>query len=315
MGNQDELVDVAVAVILRPDGSFLLARRPPGKPYAGYWEFPGGKVESGEPVTAALKRELQEELGIHVELAHPWITQVFAYPHATVKLHFYRVVRWQGEPHPHEGQILSWQRSEQIDVAPLLPANGPVLKALSLPPLYAISNAAELGSTLFLQRLESALQGGLSLLQVREKHMPFDELWRFAVDVAALAHRYDARVLLNTDAELARAVGADGVHLTSQQLAQLKTRPDVEWCGASCHNREELEHAARLGADFVVLGPVQPTLSHPGATTMGWQGFSDLIRDFPLPVYALGGLLGGDLDTAWQHGAHGICMQRGAWAV
>jgi len=310
----DTLVDVAVGVILRADGSFLLARRPPGKPYAGYWEFPGGKVEAGEPVAEALGRELQEELGIHPDLAYPWITQVFAYPHATVKLHFYRVVGWQGEPHPHEGQVLSWQRAEQVDVAPLLPANGPVLKALSLPPVYAISNAAELGTERFMQHLEPALQGGLRLLQVREKHMPFDALWHFAVDVVAIAHRYGARVLLNSDAELARAVGADGVHLTASQLAQLETRPDVPWCGASCHTRAELERAARIGADFVVLGPLQPTLTHPGATSMGWPAFSESIRDFPLPVYALGGLRNEDLETAWQHGAHGIGMQRGAWA-
>ena len=96
------VVDVAAAIIEHPDGSFLLTQRPSGKIYEGYWEFPGGKVESGELIVAALSRELREELGIDVELAYPWITRVYAYGHATVRLHFYRVVRWRGDPHPHE---------------------------------------------------------------------------------------------------------------------------------------------------------------------------------------------------------------------
>ena len=99
-------VEVAAAVILRPDGRFLLAQRPAGKVYAGYWEFPGGKVEPGEPARAALKRELHEELGIEVTRAYPWITREYVYPHAHVRLNFFRVLGWEGEPHSREGQAL-----------------------------------------------------------------------------------------------------------------------------------------------------------------------------------------------------------------
>src|SRR5918994_6473274 len=101
---EEVIIEVAAAVLQRPDGSFLLAQRPPGKVYAGYWEFPGGKVEPGEPAAAALARELHEELGIDVECAYPWLTRVFTYPHATVRLNFFRVTRWRGEPHPREDQ-------------------------------------------------------------------------------------------------------------------------------------------------------------------------------------------------------------------
>ncbi len=101
------VVDVAAAVIEQPDGSFLLAQRPAGKVYEGYWEFPGGKVEPDEAVADALGRELHEELGIEVEHAYPWITRTYAYPHATVRLHFYRVVRWRHDPHPREGQSIA----------------------------------------------------------------------------------------------------------------------------------------------------------------------------------------------------------------
>ncbi len=306
-------MDVAVAVLTRPDGTFLLARRPQGKPYAGYWEFPGGKVEPGEAVAQALAREIREELGTCVEQAYPWITQVFRYPHATVKLHFYRVVQWRGEPHPHEGQELSWQPPERVQVAPLLPANAPVLRALRLPPVLGISNAAELGAGPFMVRLEAALERGLRLVQVREKEMVPEQLARFARDVTELAHRYGAKVTVNADPELAQAAGADGVHLTADRLARLKRRPDLGLCGASCHRRDELERAADLGLDYALLGPVLPTLSHPGAAAMGWPVFAETLKDLPLPVYGLGGLAAADLETAWRHGAHGIAMLRGAW--
>ena len=109
-----KLVEVAAAVLQRPDGSFLLAQRPTGKIWAGYWEFPGGKIEAGEAPYHALIRELREELGIEVETAYPWITRVFTYPHATVRLNFFRVMAWRGELHPHEGQKFAWQRFPDV---------------------------------------------------------------------------------------------------------------------------------------------------------------------------------------------------------
>jgi mutator protein MutT len=125
-----ELVEVAAAVIERPDGSFLMASRPAGKVYAGWWEFPGGKVEAGETARQALDRELREELGIEVEQAWPWLNRTYNYPHADVMLRFFRVTRWRGEPHPHEGQSFAWTRAEAPAVSsPILPANGPILKA------------------------------------------------------------------------------------------------------------------------------------------------------------------------------------------
>jgi 8-oxo-dGTP diphosphatase len=115
-----KITEVAAAVIERP-GEFLLAQRPEGKPYPGYWEFPGGKIERGEDARAALVRELREELGIEVREATPWITRVYAYTHATVRLHFFKVTRWEGEPQPLEDQAIRWQRVEAPDVSPMLP--------------------------------------------------------------------------------------------------------------------------------------------------------------------------------------------------
>jgi 8-oxo-dGTP diphosphatase len=308
-----KITHVAAAVLWRDDGNFLLAQRPAGKAYAGYWEFPGGKIEANETPYQALCRELQEELGIRVVTALPWLKQVFTYPHATVKLHFFRVMAWHGEPTGCENQQLSWQRPAEITVTPVLPANTPILRALTLPACYGISNAAELGTEVFLQRLKVALQGGLRLIQVREKQIAPEELAAFSHQVLALAHHYDAKVLINGNTSVAEEVRADGVHFTSTQLAQCHARPNFAYCAASCHTAAELQRAGELGFDFAVLSPVLPTLSHPNAGSLGWAEFASRCAEATLPVYALGGLTPRDLAVAQQHGAHGIALLRQAW--
>jgi 8-oxo-dGTP diphosphatase len=312
----DKIVEAAVAVVVRPDGSYLLAQRPPGKAYAGYWEFPGGKIEPGETARAALAREMREELNIEPIVVYPWLTRAYVYPHASVKLHFFRVTEWQGELHGREGQQLAWQHGGHdatLGVEPMLPANSPILRALALPAVYGISHAAELGAEVFLQRLELALQRGLRLVQLREKTLPQVELLELAQRVVALCRRHGARVLVNGDVELARSAGADGVHFAAAQLMACAQHPDLALCGASCHNAAELRHAETLGFDFAVLGAVQPTPSHPGIAGMGWQAFRDATRDSTIPVYALGGMRMDDLETAWRHGAHGIATMRAVW--
>ncbi|MDD5365109.1 MAG: Nudix family hydrolase [Gallionellaceae bacterium] len=306
-------VEVAAAVIERPDGTFLMASRPEGKVYAGWWEFPGGKVEPGETARHALDRELQEELGIRVKTAYPWINRAFDYEHARVMLRFFRVTEWEGEPHPHEGQGgLAWSHAARPEVTPILPANGPVLRGLELPLVYAISAASDLGVEDFLARLEVALASGRRLVQLREKDLPAADLAALAERAAGLCRQYGASLTVNGDVDLAARLGV-GVHLSSAQLAMLGRRPDLPWVGASCHDGAELDRAVAIGADFAVLGPVLATASHPGAATLGWEMFSRLIEDCPLPVYALGGLGTDDLERARQAGAQGIAMRSGAW--
>jgi 8-oxo-dGTP diphosphatase len=119
-------VDVAVGILMQPNGDVLLACRPEGKPYAGYWEFPGGKVEPGESVLAALKREFAEEIGVQIETAEPWCCVEHVYPHAHVRLHFFIIRAWHGEPQSLEGQALAWQGAA-FAVEPILPATVPLL--------------------------------------------------------------------------------------------------------------------------------------------------------------------------------------------
>jgi 8-oxo-dGTP diphosphatase len=306
-------VEVVAAVLQRADGSFLLAQRPAGKVYEGYWEFPGGKVEPGESASAALARELHEELGIEVTRAHPWLTRDYDYEHADVRLRFYRVTAWSGEMHGRENQQFAWQPHGGLSVSPLLPANAPILRALALPPVYGVTNAGDVGIDTFLLRLARALDRGLKLVQIREKALSGNALGDFTARVLDLARSAGATVLLNGDPALAVQLGANGVHLTSARLMALGHRPDLEWVAASCHDERELTRAAELGVDLVVLGPVTDTASHPGARVLGWDRFHAFVRDYPLPVYAIGGLRGAHLERAWDAGAHGIAAIRGCW--
>ena len=311
-----KIVEVAAAVMLRADGrEFLLAQRPPGKVYAGYWEFPGGKVEAGESVRQALIRELQEELGITATACSPWLSRQFTYPHATVNLSFLRVTAWDGEigvTGPLEHAAIDWQEcGKAVAVAPVLPANGPILKALALPTTMVITAGESEGVERQLERLEEALAQGLRLIQVRDKGWPpAQRLW-FAESVVRLAHDHGALVVINDGEEIARLVGADGVHLSAAALRACTVRPDFAWVGASCHAAGEIRRAGELDLDYAVLGPVLPTPSHPEAAGLGWEEFARQLTGNTLPVFALGGMRPDLLGLAQAHGAHGVAMLRG----
>lgn len=323
------ITHAAVGVIQRDDGMVLLGERPVGKPWAGYWEFPGGKVERNETPIQALMRELQEELGIKVKSYFPWLTRSFDYPEKfdaqgklespakTVKLHFFIVTQWDGEPRGLENQTLSWQSPHRLNVAPMLPANAPILSALCFPSIYAITNLVELGEALFFQRLVTALDNGLRMIQIREKQLSALDLKFFTKRVVSMAQPFGAQVLLSSESALEGSVvldaGAIGMHLTSTALMQTQQKPSGMLCGASCHNRQDLAHAEKLGLDYVLLSPVLKTQSHADATPLGWDAFSDLIEGYGLPVYALGGMQMADLPLARQHGAHGLAMLRDIW--
>jgi 8-oxo-dGTP diphosphatase len=306
-------IAVVAAVLQQPDGRFLLAQRPQGKVYAGYWEFPGGKVEPAESPLQALQRELHEELGIEVTEAWPWLIREFDYEHADVRLHFFRVRGWRGELHGREAQAFAWQRIDAIEVSPLLPANGPILKALAIPETYGITGFTPDRQVQGLAAVDAALRRGLRLIQVRGRDWPAEAFAGYARKIVSRAHAAGAKVLINGDEELAQRSGADGVHLTSRQLFERPSRPPLPLVGASCHNLEELRRAEALGADFAVLGPVLPTPTHPDAQPLGWAGFSASVADTRIPVFALGGLQEGDRAQALASGAHGLAMIRGAW--
>lgn len=303
---------VAVGVLFDSDGNILLAQRPMGKPYPGYWEFPGGKIEPGESAEQALRRELHEELGIEIGALYPWLTRIYAYPSRSVELNFFRMHSWRGELHGRENQQLCWQRPQSPTVKPMLPPNAPILRALALPDMMAISaTGADIAA--FWPRYRAALERGVRLIQLREKTLDVPAWKSFAATAVEIAVAYGATVILNGDIELARTLRAAGVQLTSGQLATLERRPDIEWVGASCHNADELRRAIDLDLDYALLSPVLPTKTHPDAAALGWGQFAALCASSPIPIFALGGMRPDLQETAWSHGAHGIAMMRDAW--
>ncbi|MBV8659894.1 MAG: Nudix family hydrolase [Burkholderiales bacterium] len=309
-----KITHVAAGILIKPDGAFLLGSRPEGKPYAGYWEFPGGKLEAGETPYDALKRELHEEMGVTVTAAYPWMVQTFTYPHATVRLNFFKVTGWEGVPHPHEGQSFAWQAPGALTVEPMLPANTPILRGLALPEVLVLSNVAELGEAGWLQQLEQRLASGLRWLVLREPQLDDPAYANLARQTIARCHAHGARLVVHGRPALAAELGADGVHLTSAQLMATQERPDG-WCGASVHSEEALVRAAALGLDYTVLGSIRATQTHPGGAVIGWDGFSRLVaKGWPFPVYGIGGMTLADLHDAHQAGAQGVAMIRAAWA-
>ncbi len=316
----EKIIDVAVGVLLRPDGTVLLGNRPADKPWPGWWELPGGKLEAGESVQQALTRELKEEIGITVTQTTPWVTYVHKYPTTTVRLAFCRVTEWSGEPQGLEGQLLRWVPIDTAhDVPQLLPATYPPLRWLQLPNIYAISSAGSPEQLpQFLNKLDQGLAAGIKLFQWREPGWPGgpaqQDLHQALKTVLARCHAVGARVLINSVHPEAWWHEADGVHLRSQDAANLTNRPILDKgkrVGVSTHNLAELEHARTLDADFAVLGPVLPTASHPEHPGIGWDSFAQLNAQAGLPVFALGGQSAATLAHAQSVGGHGFAGIRG----
>lgn len=309
------VIHVVAGLVVDRDNRLFITRRPHDRHQGGKWEFPGGKVDVGESPLAAVRRELNEELGIEVRAAVPYAQVRHAYPDRNVLLDVWRIERYDGAPHGREGQEARWAPVGDLRPSDFPAADRPILRRLQLPRFYVISDVARFGPDAFAARLERVLEAGVRLVQLREPGMSPERLRVCAAELAVLCHRFGAKLLVNADPGVAIAAGADGVHLSSRRLRGARARPlDADlWVAASCHGLEELRQAEAIDADFAVLSPVKPTRSHPGVPVLGWERFSEICRAGSLPVYALGGMAPADLAAAREAGAHGLALMSAAW--
>ncbi len=311
MTSPSRSIHVVAAVITDARGRILLNRRKGDSDMAGLWEFPGGKREPGESSEQALARELHEELGIDAEIGE-WLMDVpQIYPDKRLRLEVRMVRQWKGSARGREGQAVTWVAPGKLGRYSMPPADLPVVAALRQPDRYLVTPEPHQGSEAWLAGIEAAVAAGVARIQLRTPQ---------ATEREALARQAVERMgrhtelLLNRDIALARALGV-GVHLGGEQLLTLEARPLPlsQRVGASCHDLAQLQAAQRLGCDFAVLGPVQPTATHPGAAPLGWEGFEQLREQVSLPIYAIGGMGAGDLETARSHGAQGVAAIRALW--
>ena len=310
---------VVAGLLRRYDGRWLIGRRPPGKADAGLWEFPGGKLEPGEDAASALARELDEELGIRIGPASPLSTVHWQGGGRALELIGLQVDHWQGEPHAREHSDLAWVHARDLAHYPMPAPDLPLRARIALPARYLITPEPTRGQDAFLAELARAIaQPAIGLASIRARSLDADAFRRHAIASLALIRRQrpDLIALLHTDPSTARELGADGAHLSSAQLARAQQRNGPGWLLASCHDENELRQAEALGVDAVVIGPVLPTRSHPGAEALGWAGYARLATRTWLPTYALGGVGSkADSDQAKAAGELGVAAIRALWAA
>ena len=309
---------VVAGVLNDADGRVLICQRPPGKHMADAWEFPGGKLDPDESRLAGLDRELSEELGLRLLQARPLIRYRHVYPDREIDLDVWRVLQFEGQARGLEGQALDWVAPGELDRKPLLPADRPILSALALGSLCAVTGRYE-DLADFRRRVARVLERGATLLQLRAPWADQRELGALAAIAIEYCRPRAVPVVINGEPDrvmpVVAASGADGIHLPVRCWRDLTAdaKPAARWVGMSCHDREELAQAVRLGADYAVLGPVLATASHPGAPGIGWGGFAELTEPLPLPVYAIGGMVQTMLEPAWRHGAQGLAAISALW--
>lgn len=309
-------VHVAVGVILR-NSKVLLAKRANHQHQGGLWEFPGGKVELGETVEKALVRELKEELAITATHLEPLIKIRHDYGDKCVLLDVWTVLNFTGDPQGCEGQPLEWVAKKALSHYAFPAANAPIVKAITLPSLIAITPAEGSVEDL-IGFATNAKQKGAQAIQLRCPHLSNHDVIALYHSLSNLLEDDDFTVILNSmhclgDAALTvdAFAGLKALHIRSEhypdwKLLQSEPSSSTYILYGACHSAAQLQQASSLGIDAAILSPIKQTVSHPGAPNLGWAVFSQLIENIALPVYALGGLSFTDMAAAKQCYAQGI---------
>ena len=305
----------------------LVARRLAGTHLGGLWEFPGGKVRSDETAFQALKRELLEEINIDIRDCSPLISFDYDYPDRLLRFSVWKVHNWAGELTGKEGQETRWLDISSLEAQDFPAANKGIIVACKLPPVYLITPDLDDYTPAFVNELSEYITAGVRLVQFRSRKSEPKNHKRVIKEAIEICHGLGAELIVNATPEFAMEIGADGVHLSGERLLQSARRPLPAGyrVAASCHNVYELNHAVNTGVDFCVLsqvrkkGPASSSGRKRDQTSffaeniLGWDGFSEMVSQIPLPVYALGGVRLADLNRAREQGAQGVALISDVW--
>ncbi|MDX1351663.1 MAG: Nudix family hydrolase [Thiomicrorhabdus sp.] len=310
----NNFLDIAVGVLKQGD-KVCLSLRQQHQSHANHWEFPGGKIEVGEGVYDALRREFMEELGVETAQWQKLIEIPWHYEKVSVRLHVYQTSDYVGKPFGNEGQIIKWFSINELCNLSFPAANKGILRALQLAEHYMITGKFS-NTQDALQKFSQALGAGIRFCQLRAKGLSDKAFVELAGPAIELCHAAGAQILLNGQVELLdKFIHADGIQLASNEIYRYTQRPITEdkLLGVSTHTDNDIEQALRLQADFILLSPVKETSSHPGVPGIGWENFAQKVKEIPIPVYALGGMKTEDTPIAKQHGGQGIAAISDFW--
>ena len=302
------LVHVVVAVIRDKQGRILIARRPKSVHQGGKLEFPGGKVELGETVPQALRRELYEELGIQCvdNAIQPLIKIIHHYTDKSICLDVWQVLEFSGKAYGKEDQAIFWLEVYRLKAKDFPAANAPIITALNLPSELMISPDIIGDVTEVIAEIKSRIDSHIvKAVILRLPRISPDNYVCIAEQLVKLYPQVCWQI--HSDIALAKRLGT-GLHLSSSTLDEIDVEELKEFSklSASIHNIDELKQAEALGVDFAVLSSVQVTTTHPNIDILGWTTFTEIVEVAHIPIYALGGMQKKDLLQALCNGAQGI---------
>ena len=298
-------IKAVVGVLHNKDQQILIAKRQDHQFMGGFWELPGGKIEHGESPEVAISRELNEELGTIVGKLSLHQTMVYQYTDRIVELSIYNIDNYLNTPKGVEGQEIAWVSVENLNSYKLLPTMKSFINSITLPKQYWITPSSNHQSDEWIRKFDEKIKQGISLIQLRSK-TKLDIT--FIEELHNKCKHNNINLLLNTVDKSFHEAYCDGWHITTGEMFDLKSRPcaNNKLLGASTHDLTEALKAQDLGADFIVISPVQATQTHPDTVPIGWDAAKEVVDKLNIPVYFLGGMTLNDLDKTLKLGAQGI---------
>jgi len=300
-----KIIKAVVGVLRNESGQLLIAKRQDHQFMAGFWELPGGKIEDGETTEETIIRELNEELGIKVNALSLHQTMQHTYADRTVELCIYNIDQYQNTPLGIEGQQIAWVSIQDLKNYRLLPTMKTFISSITLPNKYWITPSTNHQSESWMKKFDEKITQDISLIQLRSKTMLDNH---FIAELHDKCKQHNVKLLINTIDKSFDEPHCDGWHITTGEMLKLNKNPcdENKLLGASTHSLDEALKAQEIGADFVVISPVQATQTHPDTIPIGWKAAEEVVRKLNIPVYFLGGMGLEDLDKTLKIGAQGI---------